>query len=239
TKDFTAHEPEAILEVGFSKHKGREGQIAYIKGPTTQPISSPNRSVYANSLHLRNSSNISRSSYIQSSRQSMQSIGYHPLADAQSEQAGKTGNPNFQFQAHSRGHDSQCNAKLVETVNHNKFPSNNPPRKREPAKGLGEHKEVIIRNLQCVTTSTVRAALMEKVGTIDSCKIERDGESAIVGFAEGRDALKAVKQLHKTQFLGSLVSVQLTEKEGRNPIIVNSSISDFDSGGEVMDHRHR
>lgn len=174
----------------------------------------------------------------------MQSIGYQSLVDAQSEQAEKTGNPTFQLQTHPSWHDSQCNAELVEMVNHrNKFSPNTPSRKREPAKGLGEHKEVIIRNLQLVITkSTVRAALMEKVGTIDSCEIERDGESglcAIVGFAEGRDALKAVRQLHKTQFLGTLVSVQLTEKEGRNPVIVNSSISDFDSGGEVVGHRHR
>ncbi|KAI4217070.1 MAG: hypothetical protein LQ351_000379 [Letrouitia transgressa] len=244
TKNYTVNEPAAILEVGFSKHIGRGGQIEYIKGPTTQPVSSPNHGVYATSVHLRNSSSISRSSYIESPRQSMQSIGYQSVVNAQSSQAGKPSNPTFQSQSHSSWRDPQYNAKLEETVNyHNKAPPNTPSRKREPAKGLGEHKEVIIRNLQLVVTKkTVRAALMEKVGIIDSCEIEVDGESrlcATVGFAEGRDALKAVRQLHKTQFLGTLVSVQLTEKEGRNPVIINNSISDFDSGGEVMGHRHR
>ncbi|KAL9612943.1 MAG: hypothetical protein Q9167_002472 [Letrouitia subvulpina] len=246
-RNLTAQEPEAILMVGLSKHTGREGHIEYMKGPTTEPVSSPNHGVYANSLHLRNSSSISTSSYILSSEQSMQSIGYKPpvidLPDAQSKQAGKKGNPTSQLRSHSSWRDSQCNAKLAETVNHhNSFPSNTPSRKREPAKGLGEHKEVIIRNLRCFTKSTVRAALTEKVGSINSCEIEPDGESrfcAIVGFAEGRDALKAVKQLHKTQFLGTLASVQLTEKEGRNPVIVNSSISGLDKGGEVMGYRHR
>ena len=232
------------MEVAYSKHVGPDRQIEYIAGLTLQLQDSDE------SNESQDSSSTCQISFGSASSDSSSAINYLlPLSSPSQSVGDSFSGPQllpfeldppisidkFNSDSVTRFPDSPT-SRPVELVRKGaitfgvsgQFPVTACPKKTHAAKPSTEHKEIAVKNLDCrVTEAALSAALFKEVGPIHLCKILADSRNkshAIISFAQGRDALKAVEKLHNKMFLDSPVSVRLTEKDGGSPVIVNSSI---------------